>query len=292
MKKSCRFVTNIIFLFILASTLLFAQVPNGDFENWTNGNPDSCTVNNGAGLFTTISQSTDKYSGTYAAKGEVVSYSGTTVPPSIYYSFDISQSYTNFTGYYKFSPINGNDYFFVEVEVYSDTSDAGTGSGIFVVNQAVTSYTQFTVPIKYESSAPTTPNHCSISILLVDTSSSSKSAPNVGAYFIIDDLGLSGSATAISTERNNLPRKFVLNQNYPNPFNPTTVISYQLPVSSYVTLKIFDAIGREIKTLVNKDEAAGNYNVNFNSSGLSSGIYFYRIQAGSFVQTRKLVVLK
>ena len=88
------------------------------------------------------------------------------------------------------------------------------------------------------------------------------------------------------------PTEFKLNQNYPNPFNPSTVISYSIPGSEFVTLKIFDMLGNEVSVLVNEEQPAGTHNVEFNSTGLSSGTYFYRIQAGSFADSRKMILLK
>jgi hypothetical protein len=93
-------------------------------------------------------------------------------------------------------------------------------------------------------------------------------------------------------EINAVPNEFVLLTNYPNPFNPKTAISYQLPVASIVNLKVYDLLGHEIATLVNGVAEAGYHTVTFNAADLASGIYFYRIVAGKFVQTRKLVVLK
>ena len=85
---------------------------------------------------------------------------------------------------------------------------------------------------------------------------------------------------------------FTLSQNYPDPFNPTTTITYSLPKSSLITLKIYDLLGREIETLVNEEKPAGNYEVEFDGSNLPSGIYFYRMQAGKFIKTRKFVLIK
>jgi aminopeptidase N len=89
-----------------------------------------------------------------------------------------------------------------------------------------------------------------------------------------------------------IPSEFSLEQNYPNPFNPTTTISWQIPGRSAVTLKIFDMLGNEITTLVSEVKESGRYQVEFNSSGLSSGVYFYELKAGDFTSTKKLVVLK
>ena len=89
-----------------------------------------------------------------------------------------------------------------------------------------------------------------------------------------------------------LPKQFALAPNYPNPFNPTTVINYQLPVAGNVSLKIYDVLGKEVMTLVNGRQEAGTYNFNFNANHLASGIYFYRLQAGSFVETKKMMLVK
>jgi hypothetical protein len=90
----------------------------------------------------------------------------------------------------------------------------------------------------------------------------------------------------------NIPKEFSLSQNYPNPFNPVTVIRYQLPVNSFVTLKVFDLLGREIATLVNSEQEAGYKSVNFDASKLSSGIYIYKLVAGSFIDVKKMLLLK
>ncbi len=89
------------------------------------------------------------------------------------------------------------------------------------------------------------------------------------------------------------PQSFQLFQNYPNPFNPSTIISYQLPMSSEVRLVIYDALGRELQTLINTRQAAGRYNVQFSiNNQLSSGVYFYRLQAGAFIETKKMFLVK
>ncbi len=88
------------------------------------------------------------------------------------------------------------------------------------------------------------------------------------------------------------PGAFVLEQNYPNPFNPVTTISYQLPVTSPVRLVVHDMLGREVALLVKEKKEPGNYEVRFDGSGLSSGVYLYQMQAGDFVQTRRLLLLK
>jgi hypothetical protein len=89
-----------------------------------------------------------------------------------------------------------------------------------------------------------------------------------------------------------LPTLFELSQNFPNPFNPSTNINYRLPVAADVILKVYDVLGREVKTLVNGHQTAGIYSVKFNASNLASGVYFYTLQAGSYHDTKKLLLLK
>ncbi len=97
---------------------------------------------------------------------------------------------------------------------------------------------------------------------------------------------------SVDGQQTPLPVEFALEQNYPNPFNPVTTISYQLPVTSPVRLVVHDMLGREVAVLVREKKEPGNHEVRFDGSGLSSGVYFYRMKAGDFVQTRRLLLLK
>lgn len=86
--------------------------------------------------------------------------------------------------------------------------------------------------------------------------------------------------------------QFELNQNYPNPFNPTTNITYQVPQQSKVTLRVYNVLGQLVATLVNDIKAKGRYTVTFNGSGLASGVYIYRLTAGTFIQTKQFMLVK
>jgi ELWxxDGT repeat protein len=100
-------------------------------------------------------------------------------------------------------------------------------------------------------------------------------------------------ATNIGVDNSNkLPTAYTLQQNYPNPFNPTTVISFSVPQSVFVTLKVYDLLGKEKATLVNEDKPVGNYSVNFDASNLSSGVYFYQLRTGSSVETKRMMLIK
>lgn len=89
-----------------------------------------------------------------------------------------------------------------------------------------------------------------------------------------------------------MPNRFNLSQNYPNPFNPSTCIQYAIGNKQYVTLKVYDILGNEVAALINEEKPAGVYKINFNAAELSSGIYFYKLTAGSFIQTKKMILLK
>lgn len=99
--------------------------------------------------------------------------------------------------------------------------------------------------------------------------------------------------TAVDDQKSKIVVKnYRLEQNYPNPFNPSTIIRYQIPESGLVTVKIYDLLGREVKTLVNEFMQGGIYNVSFNAANLASGIYFYQIKAGNFISTKKMILLR
>jgi hypothetical protein len=98
--------------------------------------------------------------------------------------------------------------------------------------------------------------------------------------------------TGIEDNQSILPSVYRLNQNYPNPFNPSTIINYQIPEQGFVTIKVYDILGKEIKTLVNENKPVGSYNIRFNASDLSSGIYIYQIRVNNFVQSRKMMLMK
>jgi hypothetical protein len=92
--------------------------------------------------------------------------------------------------------------------------------------------------------------------------------------------------------KNPIPSEYYLSQNYPNPFNPDTRIDYSLPEKSFVTLKIYDILGEKVFTLINEEKSRGNYEIEFDASSLASGIYIYKLQAGSFTETRKMVLIR
>ncbi len=98
--------------------------------------------------------------------------------------------------------------------------------------------------------------------------------------------------TGVVSKDADYPSTCLLAQNYPNPFNPSTTISYQIPQLEFVLLKVYDILGREVSTLVNEEKPAGNFEVQFEGNGLTSGIYFYQLKVGDYLETKKMILLR
>jgi hypothetical protein len=118
--------------------------------------------------------------------------------------------------------------------------------------------------------------------------------PAFGVLIVLPDgtAFLAPTSTSIDDERGMAPSKFELKGNYPNPFNPSTVIRYNVPNTADVSLSVYDMLGRQVAVLVNGLQSAGSYDVTFNATNLSSGVYLYRLQSGDFVQTQKMMLVK
>ena len=274
-----NFYNKIILGIILFSSIGFSQIPNAGFESWTNGNPDNWSTTNNP-QFTTITQTNDSHSGSYAAKGTVASFSTITVSPILLDKFAYNGRPSSLTGYYKFTSSN-SDTLVIVAATYK--GNVGISGGVFHTSTSVSSYTQFTASLIYD--ATDNPDSAAISISIDPVAN-----PHSGSEFYIDDLSFS-NATAVNNKIK-IPFAFSLKQNYPNPFNPSTMIEYQIPRRSYVVLSIYNILGSKIVDLVNEEESSGIYSIQYNASNLPSGIYYYVIQAGSFHQAKKMMLLK
>ncbi len=284
-----RFGTRVFFLLVGLLVIVgysFAQIPNGDFETWSNGNPVGWDSNNG--LYTFVTQSSTAYSGASAAHGSVVNMNGINIGSSLITAdnsgvgFSVSQRYTEFRGFYQFVPVGG-DVFYANYLAQLGTS--GVGSASFVETSPQATYKEFVAQVLYPGSD--VPDNGIIHFWI----SGLGGLPHEGSTFLVDDIYLA-STTDVANRPNGVPRAYGLEQNFPNPFNPTTNIVYDIPTQSHVSLMVFDLLGNRVATIVNEVQTAGRYKVVFDAAGLASGAYIYRIQAGSFMATRKLIVVK
>jgi hypothetical protein len=283
-----NFFLLLMFAFLLPLTLLAQIVPNGDFESWSGGSPVNWYANN-TPIFTTITQAT-AHSGSFSAKGTVVSYITAFMGPvmqsgSDARGFAVSQRYKTVIGYYQFSPLSGDrfglNFFMLKGGEY-------IAIGAAMITASASAWTQFSVDFNYTAGG--IPDTCILQIMIVGPGSGADY--HVGSFFLVDDINLSGTATSVN-ELNIIPAKFSLEQNFPNPFNPSTKIQYNLPENSFVSLKVYNSIGREIVSLVNGEVPAGTHEVLFDASGLNSGVYFYTLKTGNnFVQTRRMILIK
>ena len=282
-----------LFLLILLSFLLlppgnYAQILNSSFENWTQGQPDNWATNNVPTFFVGVTQSNESHTGSSAAKLEIKEFAGGVAFPILFSAgdpgFPISQRYASLKGFYKFLPANATQVFSVTANM-SNQSNGLIGIGNFSANTAASVYTEFDCTIEYISSE--VPDVIYIQIILGDENNTY----NGGAAYV-DDLSLSGTVDVREIERDKKPTSYKLLQNYPNPFNPSTKIEYSIPEESFVTLKVYNLIGQEVATLVNKHQKAGTYQSDFNAEGLQSGIYVARLSAGDFSKSVKMTFLK
>src|SRR5690606_38244633 len=123
-----------------------------------------------------------------------------------------------------------------------------------------------------------------------------RSGTNVYGYAVAGDgsvLKISETVTGVEDPVSNIPAEYKLSQNYPNPFNPSTTIEFSIPQASYVTLKVYNALGKEVASIVDGQMQPGNYSQQFAAaSSLGSGVYFYKLTAGNFTETRRMILTK
>jgi len=238
-------------------------------------------------------------------------FSQTSDPPNI-----ISQQPIVLPLLYGYSPdaiglpfyvknIGGTGEINVTITAWNDTNNTYTESKQFLVQSNTSYILKPLVPITklYSSSLgpslflsasfPGTPGFTKT--LELTSSPSNPMSPFTDYYYYVPKDKPNStleSVTAVEENLTHIPDCFILEQNYPNPFNPITNISFSIPSKSFVSLNIFDLIGRKVATLVAQEISAGFHALQWNASNFSSGVYFYRMQAGAFIETKRLVLLK
>ena len=269
-----------------------SQIPNAGFETWSGGNPTGWATSNAPPVLTNVTQSSVAHSGASAVRGDAVQFFTTVMAPVIQVGpaargFAYNQRPASFTGYYQFHSVGG-DRFGINVGLFS--GGVG-GTAIAFAASAnpteVSSYTQFNVPFVYQN--PGFPDTCIVQIQIVGPTVGTD--VHVGSYFLLDDIALVGT-NAVGEEPGTLPSTASLEQNFPNPFNPTTDIRFRTADHGFVTLKVYDLLGREVMMLVNSVVKPGAHTVRWDATGQPSGVYYCRLLAGNFSETRKLILTK
>ena len=281
-------------LLLLAGMLVFAAeasaqnfLNNPGFETWNGGLPGGWRTDT-----VSCQRSSVSHSGTYSIRLNHsnimgIPFMGTLNQDTIL----VSGAYFSLKGWYQFYP-QGGDGFLIGIFVHGHpTSLLGTlvGAGSQEFYDAKSVYTAFSVGV--EMMPGSAGDTASITIYtLPDTASDEFHS---GSYVLFDDLVLDNTLTDVRTANEFVrPASFSLSQNYPNPFNPTTQIEFAVPRSSNVTLKVYNSMGQEVRTLVDREFQVGRYRAIFNGAGLASGIYFYKMVAGDFVQSNKMMLVK
>lgn len=298
MKKFLSFILAVTIMTFLSRSVS-AQIPNAGFENWTGNYPNGWVTNSVPGIVEPITQSTNAHSGSYAVRGEVLNAFGIPFPPSVFtgdttaglVGFPVSQRYASLTGYYQYQPVGG-DVMLVSVAMYTvsgpDTMVVGGGAE-FMASTGAT-YTQFSMPIFYSPGTPA-PELASIHFYITDTSGTGQLHP--GSVMLIDDLDFSGVVGIEDDGAGFLPEEIVLEQNFPNPFNPSTTIAFSLSRAQTVSLTVYDVQGRVVAKIIDREQrSAGEHAVNWQAGSLPSGVYFYRLEAGGFQQSRKMLLTR
>ncbi len=277
---------NLLAIFIVLSVVSFtqAQIPNAGFENWTGSEPDGWITSNFLSFITNVTQTAESHSGSSAIKLTVESFTGLPYSAHIISGFPVSQRYASLRGYYKLTSSTNK---VVEVTVLLSKEDNYVGGAIMVLDNNLSDYTEFVVPIDYDGSS-NVPDSAIINFYYVDTTETWTTGGNA----FIDDLSLSGVVDVKEIAGKTIPTTFDLLQNYPNPFNPSTKIEYLIPEESFVELKVYNLIGQEIAVLVNQYQKAGTYRADFNATGMQSGIYIAKLTAGGFTRSVKMTLLK
>jgi hypothetical protein len=275
----------LILVVALITTGAYAQIPNGGFESWTSVDPDSWATSNAAPVYTNVVKSATAHSGSISARGDVIALGPGTIQPVLQsgaggLGTPVSTRYAAVTGWYQLTAV-GNDRMSCNFNLFKNGVPIATGATLL---PAAASWTQFNVPFGYYGAG--VPDTCILQIMIVRSGGGS---PSVGSWFLVDDLSLTG---VNAVEEAATPLRFSLEQNFPNPFNPTTVVTYQLPIAAQVRLSIYNLLGQEIAVLVNGQKTPGTHEATFDAANHPSGMYLYRLQAGSYVQTRTMILVR
>ncbi len=286
-----------VLLAVLPSHILAQSenpIPNAGFESWNGNNPEGWTVANFPGS-EVVTPSGESHSDMFAARLAPNILGAGVLTPLLQGGSDpvsgiaIATRYQTLSGFLKYFPLNSDS---LSIEVFMNIEFTTIGTGQISFQDTVSSYVQFDIPITYMASG--TPDRAFINIAIRGVGNQD---PTVGTYALLDDLQFDSNTTSVEDDLEQLPAGFMLRQNYPNPFNPQTSIGYELAQSETVELVIFNLFGQAVRVLVDEAQPAGVHEVRWDGADdlgnhVASGFYLYRIKAGAFSQTKKMLLLR
>ena len=300
----------IIFLFIIIfNNYTVAQILNPSFENWTSGEPNDWVTANVAGLIYPVTKTSDAQDGSFPVRMKIVSYLGYSYSPyiqaqdsqTILSGHPVSTRYSRMSAYIKSSLLSSAQF---RITIFMlDQGGWTIGGADSIFKTSFINWTRINIPIEYYENG--TPASMYINFALYNSEENDSNA--VGSMVFIDNLSTE-EATTVQNDKKVLT--YSLEQNYPNPFNPSTTIQYSIETvgngharsTTNIILKVYDVLGREVTTLVDQKQPPGKYSVVFNANDIqrkfpnnqhsASAIYFYRLQSGNFVETKKMLLLK
>ncbi len=277
------------FLLVLVaiSAPLYAQIPNSGFEQWDQGEPIDWITSN-EWFLNTVSQTASSHSGLSALKLQTLSMNEFLIPAIISAGpdgrgFPVSQRHEQLSFYYKFNKTTSTAYLYIAIGFKKNGETIG--AEFITITEASDDFVALNIPITYLSNE--VPDSAVLVMQVADQVSDTSAS---GSYAVIDDISF--NVISDVDEDDVMLSDFNLAQNYPNPFNPGIKISWQSPVSGHQTLKVYDIIGNEVAILVDEYKPAGIYEVDFNASKLSSGVYLYQLQLDSKIITKKMTLIK
>jgi len=252
-----------------------AQIPNPGFEDWTAGDPDGWITTNVFPLgLVTVTQTTDNHSGSYAVRGEVVSFFGTPMGPAIQSGpggegFPISEQYNSLELYYKFTSIEGDKF---SVNVGLEKAGNQIAQGAVALPSTITAYTHLSVPLDYMVNE--VPDLAIIQILI--TGPVAGPDYHLGSVMFVDDLSFSFETGIENTSVPDLMLKC-----YPNPASGIINVPFNENISGEVILNVFDTYGKKVKEIAGHADRYGKNVLQFSVEDMSSGLYFYSINGQS-----------
>jgi hypothetical protein len=283
------YVSTILLLMIGLTQGLFAQIPNGGFENWvtdadTNLNPVGWETTNSYPQVT-VDRVSPGFQGNYAIRVRTVD-GGFPFPgvAMLHTALPFGTRPTQFTATFRSTLVGGDVAFIIIGLMLGDSVIASVQNCTFRIDTSFGQFTTRNFTIAYQSAL--VPDSVIIFI------AAGLANGHVGTELIVDEISFSGGGATDVSEGATMPRAIGLSQNFPNPFNPSTSIRYELPAAGLVKLAVYNLLGQQVALLVNGEQPAGSYEARFDAAGLSSGVYLYRLSTGSFTDAKRMLLVR